>query len=443
MNKITFWAITVAVAGFLFGFDTAVISGADKPIQTLWNMSPLFHGLFIMSAALWGTVLGALGGNYPCDKYGRKPTLVAIGILYLVSALGSALATDPYTFALLRFIGGMGVGISSIAVPAYISEIAPASHRGRLVAIYQFQIVFGILAAFLSNFVLSALLDFDWRMMLGIEAVPALAYLLLILKAPESPRWLILHGNDSAKAQQILTSLGETQSGRIVNEIMTENQHIRSGRLFSSAYRFPIMLAFLLAAFNQLSGINFIIYYAPRVFELAGLDTSASLLSGTGIGLINLLFTFVGIYLIDRVGRKTLMYIGSIGYIISLAVVTWAFYTAQGGMVVVFFVLTFIASHAVGQGAVIWVFIAEIFPNKVRSKGQSLGCGTHWVFASLITLFMPYFLSEYAASTVFAFFTFMMVLQLIFVFLLMPETKGKSLEALSAILTKPTKESHQ
>lgn len=443
MNKITFWAMTVAVAGFLFGFDTAVISGADKPIQTLWNTSPLFHGLFIMSAALWGTVIGALGGNYPCDKYGRKPTLVAIGILYLVSALGSALATDPYTFAILRFIGGIGVGISSIAVPAYISEIAPASHRGRLVAIYQFQIVFGILIAFLSNFVLSGLLDFDWRMMLGVEAIPALAYLLLILKAPESPRWLILHGNDSVKAQQVLISLGETNSESIVNEVINENQHKRSGRLFSTSYRFPIVLAFLLAAFNQLSGINFIIYYAPRVFELAGLDTSASLLSGTGIGVINLLFTFVGIYLIDRVGRKTLMYAGSLGYIMSLAVVTWAFYSEQGGMMVVFFVFTFIASHAIGQGAVIWVFIAEIFPNKVRSKGQSLGSGTHWIFAALITLFMPYFLSEYAPSTVFAFFTFMMVLQLIFVFILMPETKGKSLEALSAILTKSTKESQQ
>ncbi|ABG42322.1 sugar transporter [Paraglaciecola sp. T6c] len=443
MNKITFWAMTVAVAGFLFGFDTAVISGADKPIQTLWNTSPLFHGLFIMSAALWGTVIGALGGNYPCDKYGRKPTLVAIGILYLVSALGSALATDPYTFAILRFIGGIGVGISSIAVPAYISEIAPASHRGRLVAIYQFQIVFGILIAFLSNYVLSGLLDFDWRMMLGVEAIPALAYLLLILKAPESPRWLILHGNDSVKAQQVLISLGETNSESIVNEVINENQHKRSGRLFSTSYRFPIVLAFLLAAFNQLSGINFIIYYAPRVFELAGLDTSASLLSGTGIGVINLLFTFVGIYLIDRVGRKTLMYAGSLGYIMSLAVVTWAFYSEQGGMMVVFFVFTFIASHAIGQGAVIWVFIAEIFPNKVRSKGQSLGSGTHWIFAALITLFMPYFLSEYAPSTVFAFFTFMMVLQLIFVFILMPETKGKSLEALSAILTKSTKESQQ
>lgn len=443
MNKITFWAMTVAVAGFLFGFDTAVISGADKPIQTLWNTSPLFHGLFIMSAALWGTVIGALGGNYPCDKYGRKPTLVAIGILYLVSALGSALATDPYTFAILRFIGGIGVGISSIAVPAYISEIAPASHRGRLVAIYQFQIVFGILIAFLSNYVLSGLLDFDWRMMLGVEAIPALAYLLLILKAPESPRWLILHGNDSVKAQQVLISLGETNSESIVNEVVNENQHKRSGRLFSTSYRFPIVLAFLLAAFNQLSGINFIIYYAPRVFELAGLDTSASLLSGTGIGVINLLFTFVGIYLIDRVGRKTLMYAGSLGYIMSLAVVTWAFYSEQGGMMVVFFVFTFIASHAIGQGAVIWVFIAEIFPNKVRSKGQSLGSGTHWIFAALITLFMPYFLSEYAPSTVFAFFTFMMVLQLIFVFILMPETKGKSLEALSAILTKSTKESQQ
>lgn len=437
MSKIAFWSITVAVAGFLFGFDTAVISGADKPVQALWQSSPLFHGLFVMSSALWGTVIGALGGNYPCDKWGRKPTLVLIGILYLVSAIGSALAQDPYTFAILRFIGGLGVGISSIVVPAYISEIAPAKHRGRLVAIYQFQIVFGILIAFFSNYLIAGISTFDWRIMLGVEAVPALAYLLLILKAPESPRWLVLHGNNVAKARSVLLQLGETNADSIVAAVQANAGSQQSGKLFSKNYSLPLVLAFLIAAFNQLSGINFIIYYAPRVFELAGLDASSSLLSSAGIGIVNLVFTMLGIYLIDKAGRKTLMYLGSVGYIISLAVVSWAFNTGQGGMLVVFFVFMFIASHAIGQGAVIWVFIAEIFPNSVRSKGQSLGSGTHWVFAALITLLMPFFLEQYTPGTVFTFFAFMMILQLLFVFFLMPETKGKSLEALSSSLTKP------
>lgn len=439
MNKIVFWSITVAVAGFLFGFDTAVISGADKPIQALWNTSPLFHGMFIMSAALWGTVIGALGGNYPCDKYGRKATLVLIGILYLVSAMGSALATDPYFFAILRFVGGLGVGISSIVVPAYISEIAPATHRGRLVAIYQFQIVFGILIAFLSNYFISGISDVDWRIMLGVEAVPAIIYLLMIIKAPESPRWLILHKNDTQQARQILEHLGEKNSDIIIAAVQKDSQQKKSTKLFSKTYSKPMLLAFLLAAFNQLSGINFIIYYAPRVFGLAGLDSSASLLSSAGIGLVNLIFTLFGIYLIDKAGRKTLMYLGSVGYIISLAVVAWAFNSNQGGVVVVFFVFTFIASHAIGQGAVIWVFIAEIFPNNIRSKGQSLGCGTHWIFAALITLLMPFFLAQYSPATVFTFFVFMMMLQLVFVYTLMPETKGKTLEDLSSSFTNAPK----
>jgi len=436
MNKITFWAVTVAVAGFLFGFDTAVISGADQPIQVLWQTSPLFHGLFVMSAALWGTVVGALAGNYPCDKFGRKKTLVLIGILYLLSAVGSALATDPYTFAILRFIGGVGVGISSIAVPAYISEIAPSKIRGRLVAIYQFQIVFGILVAFLSNYLLSGLTEADWRLMLGIEAVPALAYLIMIIRAPESPRWLILQANKVEEAVSIMVSMGEKQVDKVVAEIQQENSNPQSYRLFSKTYSFPILLAFLLAMFNQLSGINFIIYYAPRVFELAGLDSSASLLSTAGVGAINLIFTMLGVYLIDKSGRKSLMLIGSIGYIISLSVVAWAFSTETSGFTVVFFIFTFIAAHAIGQGAVIWVFIAEIFPNTIRTKGQSLGCGTHWIFAAIITLVMPYFLESYHPSQVFQFFAFMMVLQLIFVIKIMPETKGKSLEELSLSLNK-------
>ena len=436
MNKIVYWSFTVAIAGFLFGFDTAVISGADQSIQALWETPPLFHGLFVMTSALWGTVLGALMGNWPCDRLGRKKTLVLIGVLYLLSALGSALAQDPYTFAILRFIGGVGVGVSSIAVPAYISEIAPAKIRGRLVATYQFQIVFGILVAFLSNYLLSGVIVEDWRMMLGVEALPALVYFLMVLKAPESPRWLLLHRNDETEARRVFHELQSEDIEQTINAVKRDSSSQSKESLFKPEYRFPVVLAFLLAAFNQLSGINFIIYYAPRVFDMAGLDGSAALLSTAGVGLVNLIFTMLGVSLIDRIGRKSLMYIGSFGYLLSLATVTWAFSSQMGGTVVVGAVFVFIAAHAIGQGAVIWVFIAEIFPNSVRSKGQSLGSGTHWVFAALITLIMPQVLASFSAPQVFGFFTFAMFLQLLFVRFLMPETKGRTLEDVSAALSK-------
>jgi len=430
-GNVAYWSVTVAVAGFLFGFDTAVISGADQPIQGLWRTGDLFHGLFIMSSALWGTVLGALLGNIPTERFGRKPTLIGIGVLYLLSALGSALAPDPYTFSVMRFIGGVGVGVSSIVAPAYISEIAPARIRGRLVALYQFQIVFGILVAFLSNYLLSAFLGLGWRWMLGIEIVPALVFVLLVLGVPESPRWLLLRRNDEARCRAILGRAGGVDVDRVVAEIRHAQREFTQDRLFARAYAFPVLLAFLIAAFNQLSGINFIIYFAPRVFELAGLDASSALLSSAGIGLVNLFATLLGMYLIDRAGRRSLMLIGSLGYIVSLATVAWAFHANAGGPVVVFFIFTFIASHAVGQGAVIWVFIAEIFPNNVRARGQSLGSGTHWVFAALITLAMPSVLAAFEGAAIFGFFAAMMVLQLLFVLFLMPETKGRSLESLA------------
>ena len=325
---------------------------------------------------------------------------------------------------------------SSIVVPAYISEIAPAHYRGRLVALYQFQIVFGILLAFFSNYALSEFLDLNWRWMLGAEVIPAIVFLAMVFGVPESPRWLIIRKKNEAAARKVLTAVNPDGTNQVIEEIRHAQDTFTSDRLFSRAYTWPIMLAFLIAFFNQLSGINFIIYFAPRVFGLAGLDASASLLSTTGIGVVNLVFTILGMMLIDRSGRKTLMLIGSIGYIVSLATVSWAFYSDAGGMLVVLFVFLFIASHAVGQGAVIWVFIAEVFPNNVRAKGQSLGCGTHWVFAALITLLMPYVLSQFAGHTIFAFFAFMMVLQLLFVVFLMPETKGRTLESLAEGLSK-------
>ena len=434
MNAIFLWSLTVALAGFLFGFDTAVISGADQPLQALWQTSDWVHGGLVMSSALWGTVLGALFGNWPCDRYGRKLTLILVGILYLVSALGSALATDPYIFSVLRFVGGLGVGLSSIVAPAYISEIAPAQSRGRLVVLYQFQIVFGILIAFVSNYVLAEYFGASWRWMLGIEALPALAFLLLVARVPESPRWLLLQRNDEATCREVLSITDPAGVDEALQSIKAQAEE-RVQSLWRKAYTRPILLAFLVAFFNQVSGINFIIYFAPRVFELAGLDSSSALLSTAGIGLVNLVSTLLGMLLIDHLGRKQLLFIGSIGYIVSLSAVAWAFTSGAGGIMVVFFIFLFIAAHAVGQGAVIWVFIAEIFPNSVRTKGQSLGSGTHWVLAALITLVMPSVLSSFQPATIFGFFAFMMVLQLLFVLTLMPETKGRSLEAIGQSLS--------
>ncbi len=431
-----YWSTAVALAGLLFGFDTAVISGADQPIQALWRTGDLFHGAFIMSSALWGTVIGALFGNVPCDKFGRKPTLIVTGILFLVSALGSAVAPEPYSFSLLRFIGGVGVGVSSIVVPAYIAEIAPARYRGRLVILYQFQIVLGILVAYFSNFALSEFFGLGWRFMLGAEVLPAAVFLALVLRVPESPRWLIMAKNDEVAARAILSAVEPEAADRIISDVRNTLHDHTTGRLLSRVYLRPTLLAFLIAFFNQLSGINFIIYFSPRVFGLAGLDASASLLSTTGIGVVNLICTVAGMLLIDRAGRKTLMLIGSIGYIVSLSAVSWAFHSAAGGMAVIAFLFLFIASHAVGQGAVIWVFIAEIFPNRVRARGQSLGCGTHWVFAASIALLMPYVLSAFDAHVIFAFFAAMMLLQLLFVVFLMPETKGRTLESLADELSR-------
>ena len=438
MSRVVYWSAAVAVGGFLFGFDTAVISGADLELQSLWQSGDLFHGAVVMSSALWGTVIGALAGNVPCDRLGRRASLILLGMLYLLSALGSALATDPYFFAVMRFIGGLGVGMSSIVVPAYISEIAPRERRGRLVALYQFQIVFGILVAFLSNYLLSTFFDLGWRWMLGIEALPALAFLLMTAKLPESPRWLLLHKNDEAASRQVLDRINPDRTDAVVAEMRQAQDECAGGRLLSRVYAFPVMLAFLIALFNQLSGINFIIYFAPRVFGVAGLDESAALLSTAGIGAVNLTMTMLGMYLIDKAGRRALMLIGSVGYIVSLSAVSWAFSTDAGGLPVVAFVFLFIASHAVGQGAVIWVFIAEIFPNDVRAKGQSLGCGTHWVGAAAITLVMPYFLGAFSPGAIFAFFAAVMVLQLLFVLFVMPETRGRSLESLAEGLAKKT-----
>ncbi|MEO6131005.1 MAG: sugar porter family MFS transporter [Saprospiraceae bacterium] len=437
-NKLFYWSFTVAIAGFLFGFDTAVISGADQPIQLLWHLSDFSHGFFIMSMALWGTVIGAMFGGIPCDRLGRKKTLIWIGILYLISALGSALAWDPVSFSIFRFLGGIGVGASSVAAPTYISEIAPAARRGRLVALYQFNIVFGILMAYVSNYFLSGFGEHAWRWMLGVVAVPSLLYTILVIAVPESPRWLVLKKKDDAGAKKVFEQLNPgADANQEIENIHRSDLEDGQGKLFTGRYNRSIILAFLIAFFNQLSGINFIIYYAPRILEKAGLTSGSALLSSAGIGIVNLIFTMIGIYLIDRSGRKLLMLIGSVGYIISLSMISWVFYHQDfEGIQVPLFLFLFIASHAIGQGAVIWVFISEIFPNHIRASGQSLGTSTHWVFAAFITLLMPYLLNKFSGGPIFAFFAGMMVLQLLFVLFIMPETKGISLEDLQKKLTK-------
>lgn len=439
MNKTWNWSLTVALAGFLFGFDTVVISGANAPIKELWQTSAWFHGIFIMSMALWGTVLGSLAGGIPTKKIGRKKTLIWVGVLYLISALGSGLATDPYMFSFFRFLGGVGVGASTVAAPTYISEISSAKSRGRLVALYQFNIVFGILIAFISNYLFDGVGgENDWRWMLGIEALPAAIYCLLILGVPNSPRWLVVQKNDEATALSTLQLIHD-DTGKAQEELDAIKNHTseetKGKGVFSGKYNKSLLLAFLLAFFNQLSGINFILYYAPVILENAGFASSDSLLSSISIGGTNLVFTFVGLYLIDRMGRKSLMYIGSAGYIISLAMVAYGFKTEASAEFNLFFILTFIASHAVGQGAVIWVFISEIFPNSVRAAGQAWGTGTHWVFAALITMLGEVVIEAFPGWTVFAFFAAFMVLQLLFTHFMMPETKGVSLEELQDQLT--------
>ncbi|TLF46624.1 sugar porter family MFS transporter [Maribacter aurantiacus] len=435
MNKIVRWSITAALAGFLFGFDTVVISGADKKLQALWDSSDSFHGWVVISSALWGTVLGAIFAGIPTDKWGRKNTLIAIGLLYSISAIGSALANDPITFAFFRFIGGVGVGISTIAAPAYISEISPADKRGKLVGFYQFSLVFGILIAFLSNFLLSGIGDNDWRWMVGVEAFPAIIYTLFILSVPKSPRWLLINGKPE-EAGKILQLINPNRNvDEMIQEIQKNNAMPESHEhIFMKKYRFPLILAFLIAFFNQTSGINAFLYYAPRIFEEAGLGESTALLSSVGIGVTNMVFTLIGINLIDRLGRRQLMYIGSIGYIISLSLVACAFFFGWEGMAVPIFLFIFIAAHAIGQGTIIWVFISEIFPNHLRGSGQSFGCSVHWVLAAAIPAAVPFLFSSIGAGMVFAFFAFMMVLQLLFVKFMMPETKGITLEELSNIL---------
>ena len=435
-SKLWLWAITAALAGFLFGFDTVVISGADQALQEKWQTSDLFHGSVVMSMALWGTVVGALFGGIPTDRFGRKTTLIWIGALYFVSAIGSAFANDPYTFALMRFIGGLGVGASTIAGPAYISEIAPEKKRGQLVSLYQFNIVFGVLIAFISNYFLNGIGENAWRWMLGVEAIPAVIYTALALTLPRSPRWLVSKGRDE-EARDVLEKIEvERDVDEAVKALRDDLDSTETGEtIWTKKYRFPLMLAFLIAFFNQMSGVNAFYYYAPRVMEEAGLGAESALLSTIGIGVVNVLFTLAGVALIDRIGRKLLMYICSFGYILSLGGVSLAFALDWQGLVVPGFFVLFVAAHAIGQGTVIWVFISEIFPNHLRGAGQSFGSSVHWVLAAIVPSLVPVAFSTIGPASVYAIFCFFTCLQLLFVIFMMPETKGITLEKLGKMMT--------
>jgi sugar porter (SP) family MFS transporter len=442
MNKGKLFQSTVvaALAGFIFGFDMVVISGADKPIQALWHTTPLFHGFFIMSMALWGTVIGSVFAGAPTEKYGRKKVLIWLGVMFIASAIGSALAQDPYTFSFFRLMGGIAIGVSSVAAPTYISEISNKNNRGKLVGMYQFNIVFGILIAYLSNYFLAGFGgDNDWRWMLAVLLIPAAIYTIMTLGLPESPRWLLSVKNDETGARKTLQAIGIDNIDETINEINISNEQDKvHGRLalFTKQHKKIISIAFFVAFFNQASGINFLLYYAPRILEEAGFPKDNSLLSSISLGMMNLIFTFVGLWLIDRIGRKTLLIIGSFGYIISLSMVAYGFIAQGAPAFMLSFLLLFIASHAIGQGAVIWVLISEIFPTPVRAKGQAFGASIHWIFAALITLITPVFLDKDHGIfknnpwPIFAFFAVMMALQLVWILTKVPETKGVSLEDL-------------
>ena len=452
-------AIVAALGGLLFGFDTAVISGAEQVLEKLYQPAPelsefwnrFWHG-FLVASALIGTIVGAVAVGKPADIFGRRSVMFVLAVLYFVSALGSAMAWDWYSFVIFRFIGGLGVGGASVVAPMYIAEISPAKLRGRLVALAQFNIVLGILLAFLSNYVIGTLQlgEVEWRWMFGVEAVPAVVYFLLLMLTPCSPRWLLAKGRED-EARTVLERVGTDLAGESVEAEIQDikdsldiSQHNLQEPFFRRKYLKPIMLAVAIAAFNQLSGINAILYYSKRIFESAGFGESASLLNSVGLGAVNLVFTMAALAVIDHFGRKKLMIVGSIGYILSLGVTAATFYTqsslvenasgelvrqlSQTGSWVVFASLTvFMASHAFGQGAVIWVFISEIFPNRVRARGQALGSFTHWVFAAGISQTFP-LIAERSGGHIFAFYGAMMVLQLVWVLCIMPETKGVPLE---------------
>ena len=438
-GPLLFSTFVASLGGLLFGFDVAIMSGTVDAMTRVFALTGATLGFTIASAPL-GTVAGSFLASKPADVWGRRPLLAVLAVAYLVSALGCALAWDWWSLLAFRILGGVAVGAASVIAPLYIAEIAPAKYRGRLVATVQFNIVLGILLAFLSNFVIArmGLGENDWRWMLGVQVAPSAVFFVLAFLIPESPRWLVARGRDDEARRVLLKSGADEAVDAEVEDIrasLRDNGAEDGDALFQRAYRKPILLATAIAAFNQLSGINAVLYYAPTVFKMAGAGADAALLQAVAVGGTNLVFTMLAMTIIDRFGRRALMLAGSIGYILSLSVTAWAFYaygtdfTGSRGWVVLGSLLVFIASHAFGQGAVIWVYISEVFPNRVRAKGQALGCAVHWIGALAITQTFP-MIAERSGGHAFAFYAGMMVLQLLWVLLVMPETKGVPLEEL-------------
>ena len=427
MHKAVRIALITAMGGFLFGFETAVISGAEKTIQKLWELSPFWQG-FTVASSLIGTVIGSIIVGGPVQKYGRKNTLLTIAILYLISAIGCSYTSQWIPFIIFRFLGGIAVGASSVVGPMYISEISPASMRGRLAGSFQTNIVFGILVAFITNYIFSGFGEDAWRLMFGIMIIPSALFYILLRTIPESPRWLVLK-NREAEAILIFKKLGTENIDIAISEIRASLSE-KKENLFQSKYFKPILFAVLLAMFNQLSGINAIIYYAPRIFSMAGFSDAEAFLQPIYIGTANLIFTLLAMTLIDKFGRKKLLIIGSFGMILFLALTAYVFSQSEPNKMVVYYLIGFIGFFGFSQGAVIWVFISEIFPNAVRSQGGALGSFTHWIMAAIISWTFPIIVEGNSSGGFysFLFYALMMLAHLIFVWKFLPETKGRTLE---------------
>jgi SP family xylose:H+ symportor-like MFS transporter len=431
-------AIVAALGGLLFGFDTAVISGTTQQLKSFYELSDGGLG-FTVATALIGTIVGALVAGKPVDRYGRKKVLFAIGILYFVGALGTAFVSNLVLFQLFRFLGGIGVGVASVVAPIYTAEIAPPKLRGRLVGLVQFNIVLGILLAYLSNFIIGSLLPAEvaWRWMFAVMAVPAAIFFLLLFTVPETPRWLFQAGRrDEAVGVVGRTTQSRDEADFVIREIeegLAKQHGQREAPFFVRGNRKVILLAFTIAAFNQLSGINAILYYAPDIFRSAGAGENAALQSVI-LGLVNLIVTMAALTVIDKIGRKKLMLIGSIGYLVSLGMLAAVFFVYDGAFsgftsyLVLGGLVVFIAAHAFGQGSVIWVFISEIFPNRIRGRGQSFGSLTHWVFAAVVSAIFPAIAGALGGGMAFTLFFLCMVGQLVWVLKVMPETKNVPLE---------------
>ncbi len=425
-------AIVAALGGLLFGFDTAVISGATSALTALFKLGEAAKG-FTVAVAIFGTMAGSLGAGLPAERYGARECLKVMGLFFLASAIGCALSQGWYAFVFFRFLGGIAIGGSSVLAPIYIAEISPATWRGRLVGCFQVNIVAGILLAFLSNYLvgMAGFNDNEWRVKFLVGALPSALFLVMLFTIPRSPRWLTKKGQVE-EARAVLTGIGEPNPERELQDIrdsLQTDSNASEEPLFSRKYRFPIFLAVSIAFFNQLSGINGLLYYLNDIFGMAGFSKVSSDLQSVVIGAVNLFFTLVAMTMIDKVGRRMLLLIGAVGMAISLAGVAAIFLSGSHQDALLWLLISYIAFFAFSQGAVIWVYISEVFPNLVRGKGQALGCFTHWALCAVVSFSFP-ILAKASGGYPFVIFAVMMVIQFFVVYFVYPETKGVSLEAL-------------